>query len=616
MRPAISSLCAREAHDEVVVGVARAGRRGRAPARGPEARVPGCRHPHACPRDRREHGDVQRRVRRPPQAAALRAGGQAGQRQEHRSRHWMAARGVGGGPILHLPGRAAGVRGRRRLAGGPRGHHRRRRAGAGHRAHGDRRLPPDPQGRAHARPTVHARGRRAGQPAAGDHHLRILATALRRPPGRPRADDHRQRIAQRDHRRPPPLVRLPRRDAVPVDAARLRPLDDDHRELLLSGPRQAQAGPDARAGPPRRGPDDPADAAEVPALTRPGPDLVCRREAGARRPLPLRRRRGRRGARALGADGDDRHGAPRCLRQRGESVPGPRRQPADGTGRARRAGRRPVEDCADAVVGERGPRPRRRARRRRSGRGDGPRRAGDRADGAAARRGHRHRPGGAAVRGRAVGGRRADVRPAARVPLLVAAPGRPEGRRTDRQRRPVAQPRPQRAGGRGDRARPRPARRLRPDVQDVLRPSAGRSRLRAGRPGDDRGTGHSAGLLDQPGAHHAPAPGDCRPDGRHPGRAVGGDDLLGRDGRAGDVESAARRTLSAARGAGGAVAPDEVDLARLLRNHGHAARGRTPPDVGGRLRLRAGARGQRADGPPVPGRRRPRPSGSAPGSRP
>ena len=51
------------------------------------------------------------------------------------------------------------------------------------------------------------------------------------------------------------------------------------------------------------------------------------------------------------------------------------------------------------------------------------------------------------------------------------------------------------------------------------------------------------------------------------------------------------------------VAPDEVDLARLLRDDGHPTRGRPSPGVGGPLRVRAGAGGQRTAGRAVPGRR-------------
>ena len=140
------------------------------------------------------------------------------------------------------------------------------------------------------------------------------------------------------------------------------------RAVQLHGIGAAEAGHDDRAGERRRRPHDPDLADAVPAVPRRQRRRCSKRRASRRTSRSLKDdlvgdvREG-----AVGADGDDRHGAADRLRQRREPAAGAGRVAAAGAGDSRRARRRHRTDRPRAAARERDARPPRRRRRPRPG---------------------------------------------------------------------------------------------------------------------------------------------------------------------------------------------------------------------------------------------------------
>ena len=385
-------------------------------------------------RNRREHGDLQRRGRRPAAARAVpgarRSGDVVGDRSEQRndSRAGLGARL----PRLQGPKRRLRVaRGPRRRRGEPRGSGRRPGAAGVDGRH--RPLPPDGRRGPCRRPGLQRPRVREGR-ARGCAHQRVaLGAGVRARPCGGRPDAAPERTAPRDRRRPARRGRL-RRAADPRGRGLLARVRGPRRPRAGGRLGAAQARPRIIAA--RHPSDHGAGAAGLDrhAGGRPAGGGVDRR--GSRACLPVERRPGR--VRRAAAPGGVRAGtacAARAAGRRGSGAArgvGERRKPPAGAGRRTAArGRHPKRarrrrrSARPAVLRRRRPvdlRGRGRRHRRRVRRAQGARRhrAGRRPAPVAGL----HRPAGARRHAHRVDAGRAGVRAAADDP---GAPPRPAG---------------------------------------------------------------------------------------------------------------------------------------------------------------------------------------------
>ena len=229
---------------------------------------------YARARHRRQHGHLQRRPRRPAQAAAVRRPRHARRRVAHGAgaRHPDPEHVACHLPDLPrggtgLPGRRALER-RRRL-----GHRQRRaRARAGHVR--DRRHAESPARQPDPRAGLHRGRRLAEDTRARPPEPRLLATQVRQRPGGRRQVGRRRRQAARDHRRASGRLPLPRSEPAAGPSVPLQPRRASRRQLQLSRCRAPEARHDARAGERRRRASDPG-ASRIGSRCRPASRERC-----------------------------------------------------------------------------------------------------------------------------------------------------------------------------------------------------------------------------------------------------------------------------------------------------------------------------------------------------
>ena len=275
-----------------------------------------------------------------------------------------------------------------------------------------------------------------GSPETVDPDIGILAVEIRRRQLRDRPHADARQPPARNHRRAARYVPLPRPQRLARRAVPVRSQQGVSRAIQLFGHRAAETGHHDRPGERRRRAHDSDLAHPLPAVSGRQRQDVRRGAPRAERPLAQGRPRRRRANGVVGADGDDRDGAPHRVRERREPAPRQSRVAAAGAGDSCRARRRLGTDRPRAAAGKRHARHPRRHRRARPGVRRAAAAGGAGAGEPAAARRHHARCPRAALHACAVGGRRSAVRRDPGVQVR-ARPARHDAsrRRTDRRAR-------------------------------------------------------------------------------------------------------------------------------------------------------------------------------------